>query len=386
MTNRSQRVRLVVSPFPNPSDTTPVEAAIDDAELDPESLVAVVGKVVGTGMQNDYGRELADRQLRSLIARRLSIPAEDVSARIAIILSGGCAGVLAPHLTLIAREWCSSAEATPAANKALVVGRSHSPPILPEEIGRMGQILKVADATRLAMADAGLADRADVHQVLVKGPTLTRRSIREAHQRGQSVVSLDTSAGPSGALCYANDGAALGVALALGEVELGQLSDSIVRRDWSLFSEVAATSSGGEKREAEVLVLGNASDSRSELRVGHGVMRDFFDTDGIKAALRSAGLMFECCPSQADKQRVVQVFAKSIIPGSNLLRNREIALLDDADAGLIAKATGAAVIASVVGHSMIFVSGGEANSHQGPPDGSPIAAVVRTEQPQGAAS
>ena len=43
-------------------------------------------------------------------------------------------------------------------------------------------------------------------------------------------------------MCYANDGAALGVALALGEVPEAALSDDVVRRDWHLYSAVATTS------------------------------------------------------------------------------------------------------------------------------------------------
>lgn len=55
-------------------------------------------------------------------------------------------------------------------------------------------------------------------------------------------------------------------------------------RDWNLYSEVAATSSGGEKRHSEVLLLGNSSMTASELLVGHGAFRDPVDPDGVEAA------------------------------------------------------------------------------------------------------
>jgi cyanuric acid amidohydrolase len=382
MSTQFQKVNMVVCALPTPTDTSAVEAAIEQGTVKVEALVAVVGKVDGTGMQKDYGRELADLTLRQLLSRRLGVPRDDLIDRISMILSGGCPGVIAPHVTLITKEWepIVIGEEHRSHEKALVIGRSRSETILPEEIGRMGQIHKVAEATKRAMKDAGIDDMKDVHQVMVKGPTLTRRTIQDALRRGQTVVSLDTSAGPSGALCYANDGAALGVALALGEVRPEALSDDVVRRDWSLYSEVAATSSGGEKTHAEVLLLGNSLDSASELRVGHGVMGDLLDVDGVKNALRSAGLVFDCCPSARDRERIVQVFAKSIVPGSDLLRGKEITLLDDADASKLAKAVGGAVVAGVVGNPMIFLSGGEFNSHQGPPNGSPIAAVVRLHE------
>jgi len=45
--------------------------------------------------------------------------------------------------------------------------------------------------------------------------------------------------------------------MALGEVPESALSDSVVRRNWDLYSSVAMTSSGGEKRHGEVVLFGN---------------------------------------------------------------------------------------------------------------------------------
>jgi cyanuric acid amidohydrolase len=260
---------------------------------------------------------------------------------------------------------------------ALVIGRAFSAPILPEDIGRMGQIRKVAAAVRAAVADSGITDPADVHCVMVKAPSLSGAAIQDAEARGQSVVTHDLSVGVSGAMCYANDGSALGVALALGEVPEAALSDAAVRRDWHLYSAVATASAGGEKHHAEVLVLGNRAPSLSALRIGHDVIRDPIDADGVKRALRSAGLAFECCPSAADRARIVQVFAKLVVPGTDQVRGRRITLRDDLTAYASAKAVGGALVASVTGDPRVMVSGGEQNSHQGPPDGSPVAAVVR---------
>jgi cyanuric acid amidohydrolase len=167
------------------------------------------------------------------------------------------------------------------------------------------------------------------------------------------------------------------VAVALGEVERGAVTDDVIRRDWSLFSEVAATSSGGEKRVGEVLLLANSADSASGFRVGHGITADMADTGGVKAALRSAGLAFDCCPSDADRARIAQVFAKFVLPGVDVLRGRHITALDDHEAHHVAKAVGGALVVSVTGEPMSFISGGERNSHMGPPNGNPVAAVVK---------
>jgi cyanuric acid amidohydrolase len=52
-------------------------------------------------------------------------------------------------------------------------------------------------------------------------------------------------------------------------------------------------------------------------------------------------------------------------------------LLDDHNAYQIGKALGGMLVASVTGRTTNYVSGGERNSHQGPPDGNIVAAVIR---------
>ena len=71
--------------------------------------------------------------------------------------------------------------------------------------------------------------------------------------------------------------------------------------------------------------------------------------------------------------------SSSVIPGSDQIRGRHITLLDDADAYQIGKALGGMLVASVTGRTTNYVSGGERNSHQGPPGGNIVAAVVRNE-------
>jgi cyanuric acid amidohydrolase len=227
------------------------------------------------------------------------------------------------------------------------------------------------------MADAGVQDAADVHLVMVKVPGLTVASIKDAESRGHTVVTHDLTFGPEGAGTYGNDGAALGVALALGEVPEDSLHNDVVRRNWNLYSSVAMTSSGGEKRHGEVVVLANAAGSRSSLRIGHAATMDYIDAEGIRNALRSAGLEFDALPSEEDLSRVVHVFAKSVTPGSDVIRGQKVTLLDDHNAYQIGKALGGMLVASVTGRTTNYVSGGERNSHQGPPDGNIVAAVVR---------
>ena len=376
---KAQRVDMFVSPMATPADTSGLQKLADSGKIRPDTLVALVGKTEGTGQHDDWGRVWADVALRECTAKFLDIPVADVAQRVIFVLSGGCPGVITPHIAAVTREMVDVTGTGDA--KRLVVGRAGSEPMAPEEVGRMGQIQKVAEATHRAMADAGLTDPGDVHLVMVKVPGLTVASIRDAESRGETVVSHDLTFGPEGAGSYANDAAALGVALALGEVQRSSLSDQVVRRNWDLYSEVAMTSSGGEKRHGEVVVFGNGAGAQSELQIGHAVTKDFIDAEGVRSALRSAGVKFNGGLPDAEDlaKRLVHVFAKSVIPGSDQVRGNRITLLDDVDAYQIGKALGGMLIASVTGRTTNYVSGGERNSHQGPPGGNIVAAVVRSE-------
>jgi cyanuric acid amidohydrolase len=376
-----QRVEMFVSPMATPADTSGLQTLATSGKIKPDTLVALVGKTEGTGFHDDWGRVWADVALRDWTGKFLGIPADEVAKHVIFVLSGGCPGVITPHIAAVTREWVEVSDQEAAGGeKRLVVGRAGSEPMPPEEVGRMGQIRKVAAATHEAMKDAGLTDPKDVHLVMVKVPGLTTASIKDAESRGKTVVSHDLTFGPEGAGVYANDAAALGVAMALGEVPESSLSDGVVRRNWDLYSEVAMTSSGGEKRHGEVVVFGNSSASRSSLQIGHAITKDFIDAEGVRNALRSAGVRFkDGLPDEADLSRLVHVFAKSVIPGSDQIRGHRITLLDDADAYQIGKALGGMLVASVTGRTTNYVSGGERNSHQGPPGGNIVAAVVRAE-------
>jgi cyanuric acid amidohydrolase len=216
---KAQRVEMFVIPMATPADTSGLQALADSGKIKPDTLVALVGKTEGTGFHDDWGRIWADVALREWTGNFLGIPASDVAKEVIFVLSGGCPGVITPHIAAITREWVEVPDqGAETKDKRLVVGRAGSDPMPPEEVGRMGQIRKVAEATHKAMADAGLTDPKDVHLVMVKVPGLTTASIKDAESRGKTVVSHDLTFGPEGAGVYANDAAALGVAMALGEV------------------------------------------------------------------------------------------------------------------------------------------------------------------------
>jgi cyanuric acid amidohydrolase len=248
-------VDLHVCVMRSPDDVSELADLFDHGGARPEEVVAVVGKTEGTGLAGDPVRERADTAVRTLLADRCGVPVEAVADRVPFVLSGGSPGVITPHVALITRRPSSG---PPAPEPRLVVGLASSPAIGPEDVGRMGQVHAVADAVRAAVADAGL-EPTDVHVVMVKAPALTQASIAAARSRGADTVTTDTTLGPDGAMCWSNDASALGVALGLGEVSPDRLDQGVIRRDWSVYSDVAMTSAGGEKTHAEVVVLGNAA-------------------------------------------------------------------------------------------------------------------------------
>ena len=65
------------------------------------------------------------------------------------------------------------------------------------------------------MKDAGIAIAADVHFVQIKCPLLTKERIEEAARRGATVATDDTYH----SMALSRGASALGVALALGEID-----------------------------------------------------------------------------------------------------------------------------------------------------------------------
>jgi barbiturase len=350
------------------SDASEFTALIDDGVIEADRVVAVIGKTEGNGGVNDYTRIIADRAFREVLAARGSRSAEEVK-QIPIVWSGGTDGVISPHATIFATTDRASAPASD--EPRLTVGFAMSEVLLPEDIGRTAMISKVAAAVTDAMAKAGITDPADVHYVQTKTPLLTIDTIRDAKSRGHDVFTEDTLH----SMDVSNGCTALGVAVALGEIEMP--TDADVMRDRSLFSSVASCSSGVELDRAQVVVVGNARGVGGRYRIGHGVMTDALDADGIWAAIRDAGLELPERPHTSDLDgRLVNVFLKCEASQDGAVRGRRNAMLDDSDVHWHRqiKAAVGGVAASVTGDPAVFVSVSAA--HQGPDGGGPVAAII----------
>ncbi len=349
----------------SPSDVSGLEKLIEARAIDPREIVAVIGKTEGNGGANDFTRGFATLSFSLALARHIGVSPDEVAKRIAFVWSGGTEGVLSPHATVFTR---SAAE--PAGAKRLALGIAVTRDFAPEEVGTLVEVREVAAAVRRAQAEAGIAAAADVHYVQVKGPLLTPAAVSDADRRGAKLVTRD----PNGSKPYARGATALGVALALGEVAEASLSDDVIAQRMDLFSTVANTSAGGELRNCEVLLFGNSDTAGGDLRIGHAVLGDVIDAEGVRSAVRDA---LGDPAASVDPDRISAIFAKAEAPPNGMVRNRRTTMLSDADINYErhARAALGAVIASVTGDPAIFVSGG--TEHQCRPGEAPIAAIVR---------
>jgi len=355
-------------PLHSVSDASELGTLIDQGVIEADRVVAIIGKTEGNGGVNDYTRLLADRAFREVLTARGTRSAAEVG-QVPIVWSGGTDGVLSPHATIFAALPADRAPRTD--EPRLTIGFAMSERLAPEDIGRAAMITKVAAAVRVAMERAGIADPADVHYVQTKTPLLTIHTIRDAKARGKTVWTENTHE----SMDLSNGCTALGVAVALGEIEMP--SDVDVLHDRGLYSSVASCSSGVELDRAQVVVAGNARGVGGRYRIGHSVMRDALDTDGIWAAIRDAGLDLPARPYPGDLGgRLVNVFLKCEASADGTVRGRRNAMLDDSDVHWHRqiKACVGGVAAAVTGDPAVFVSVSAA--HQGPDGGGPVAAIV----------
>ncbi|MFI9590252.1 ring-opening amidohydrolase [Nonomuraea sp. NPDC052265] len=355
-------------PIESVTDASGLSRLIADGVIEAHRVLAVIGKTEGNGGVNDYTRILADRAFREVLAEHGHPAPESVP----LVWSGGTDGVLSPHATVFA----TTADAPASDEPRLSVGVAMSEVILPEDIGRPAMVEKVAAGVREAMKIAGIDDPRDVHYVQTKTPLLTLATITEARSRGQDTAIEET--GPS--MDLSNSTTALGIAVALGEIDMPAADQ--IHKDLSLYSSVASCSSGVELDRAQIVLVGNVRGIGGRYRIGHSVMKDALDADGIWAAIKDAGLSLPDRPHPSDLGgRLVNVFMKCEADPSGRVRGRRNIMLDDSDVHWHRqiKAAVGGVAASVTGDPAVFVS--VAAVHQGPSGGGPVAAIADLGEP-----
>src|ERR1700681_3318770 len=355
----------------SPSDVSGLLIFIKAGKIDPRSILAILGKTEGNGGVNDFTREYAVSALCAVLAPYVDLPPHRVEERIAFVMSGGTEGVLSPHITVFTRADVGRLS-DGRSGKRLSIGIAKTRDFLPEELGRSVQIEETAKAVATAMADAAIVDPQDVHFVQIKCPLLTSDRIEAASARGNKTVTNSAY----GSMAYSRGASALGVAVALGEID-GEVGDEYVLRHFELFSSVASTSAGIELMHNVVIVLGNSTSSASPFEIGHAVMRDAIDSASVIDALKSVGLRAGDGFEPTAGRQLVNIFAKAEASPNGTLRGFRHTMLEDTDISATRhpRAAVGGLIAGLSGTGAVYVSGGA--EHQGPPGGGPVAAIAR---------
>jgi ring-opening amidohydrolase-like protein len=346
-------------------DASGLETCIGKGQFTADEVIAVIGKTEGNGGVNDFTRILADEAFRRVLLKNGKRSEADIN-KIPMVWSGGCDGVITPHATVFA----SNGKTGPASKSRLAIGTAMSVELLPEDIGRPAMVEKVADAVKAAMKDAGIVNPKDVHYVQTKTPLLTIDSVIDAEKRGHHVAcEVHDSMGVS------NGTTALGIAVALGEIKMPRAEQ--ICKELDLYSSVASCSSGVELTQAQIVLLGNKPGAGGRYRIGHAVMRDALDIDGIYDAIRDAGLELPERPRSSDLGgKVVNCFMKCEADRRGTLRGRRQIMLDDSDVHhhRHSKAAVGGVAAAAIGDPAVFVSVDA--MHQGPQGGGPVIAII----------
>ena len=346
-------------------DASGLDACIRNGRFTADQVIAVIGKTEGNGGVNDFTRILADQAFRRVLLNGGRRSEQEV-AQIPMVWSGGCDGVITPHATIFARN----EKTGPVSKSRLAIGTAMSVELLPEDIGRPAMIEKVADSVKAAMRNAGIDNPRDVHYVQTKTPLLTIDSVRDAESRGQHVsCEVHDSMGVS------NGTTALGIAVALGEITMPKAED--ICHNLDIYSSVASCSSGVELTQAQIVLLGNKPGAGGRYRIGHSIMKDALDIDGIYDAIRNAGIELPERPRAEDLgRRLVNCFIKCEADRTGKLRGRRQIMLDDLDVHhhRHSKAAVGGVAAAAIGDPAVFVSVDA--MHQGPQGGGPVIAIV----------
>ncbi len=237
----------------------------------------------------------------------------------------------------------------------------------------MAQARATAAAVRTAMDRAGIAASADVHWVQVKCPLLTKERIAEAEARGARTATFDSYA----SMGLSRGAGALGVAMALGEIDQAALDDAAIGANMGLWSTRASCSAGVELMHSEVVVLGNSAAWSGDRVIAHGVMRDAIDLPAVGDVLRELGFTASGQLDAASAFRIDAVLAKAEASRSGVIRGSRHIMGDDSDIQSTrhARALVGGVLAAATGLTELFVSGGA--EHQGPDGGGPVAVIAR---------
>jgi cyanuric acid amidohydrolase len=355
----------------SPADVADLEAAIVADTIPPRDIVAIIGKTEGNGGTNDFTRELATVALAQVFARHTGETRAEIEDRLVLSFSGGTEGVTAPHMLVLWRSGESLTAPLPQKRLAMAVGYTRA--FSATETGRTAMVSETARVVGELMREARIEAPEDVHLVQVKGaiPAFTPEEADAAAAAGAPLRSD---------MVHSRGASALGVGVALGEIDAGAVTDAAICRDWSLHSGVASTSAKPGLQRSEIVLFGNSRWWEGDLHIAHGVMQDIIDTPAIHGVLAELGLPCEGQLTPDQTERVLGIFAKSDADYRHRIRGRRHTMITDDDISDMrySRCVVASLLAGVTGETAVYVS--TRAEHHGPPGGGPVAIIARCDQ------
>lgn len=339
-----------------PGDCTDLERVISKENIEFPSIKAILTKTNGNGAPNDYSRQLAEINFVNYFKKKYSKTPKEINKKIILIHSSGCEGLITPHgyifytLSLLDPE-----NNTRRVEKGLVIGTAESSELEDSKIGTLDHVRIVSDTTRQAITQAGISDLSDVALVFVKSP------IRKTVLEDLKVIA--------GSIPTTRSASALGVGLALGEIDEASIVPGEIGLSFDAFSKKAFTFSGNELQNCRVIVLGNAPHGSSDHFIRSNIVQDLLDTPSIDSLLQLIH----------DGNKLVAFFAKVSIHPSGVLRGKKVALINsDLAHNRETRAAASGVFSALLQDTEIFISAGAEN--QGPIGGGVIAAIFKKER------
>ena len=356
-------MRVVVEGYATerPNDVEGLKRVLEALPVEQVQRLALVAKTEGTATINDFSRELALTAAEGAI--RVA-GGDDLFDRSTLIFSTGCEGVLSPCVYVLAAldDGPTSADGPPR----LAMGGARTRAMATEELVTPMHTRLIAGAVEMAMVEAGL-NATQVSLVFVKSPILTHRAAAATGDSG-----IMERAGSSG---QSRGAAALGVALALGEIGENEIDHVRIGKDLHLHANRAMTFSGTEVEFGEVLVLGNRPGPGGNALVYSGGIADILDARGLKALFREAGCGLDEAGELTGTGNLQAVFLKAgVAPDGCVRGERTTVYQSEVDPDKHMRAAASGLIGGLLGTGRVFVSGGA--EHQAPPGGGLCACIA----------
>jgi cyanuric acid amidohydrolase len=335
-----------------PGDCSALLRILKAIDVETVSRVAIIAKTEGPATVNDFGRALAMQAIRAALGQA------GVTAPAQVILSMGCEGIISPggYCLVDSRDAAAGID-------GLAMGMASSEPMTPADLVNDQHIEATRATVERAIEDAGIAvDQVAV--VFAKSPLLTHAMAVGLSAEQQRRANRSSSARAA---------AALGIGLALGEIDANLACSAAIDESPALYSHRAMVFSGTETDRVEIIVLGNRGSGPKPVR--SGLFADLIDLDGMARIV--AGNVTDpigAVRRMTSNDAIAAVFMKAGFASDGKMRgNRTTVFASDLEPDKHMRAVASGVIGALLGDTRMFVSGGA--EHQAPAGGGVLAVI-----------